>query len=74
MDAQRSAARSSTVDIQRFTAFGLNPARELDDVCGAGGLAIYRKSLLYLVSRAFERPTEPIDLEVPLVGMAHFAE
>jgi hypothetical protein len=60
--------------VQRFTAFGLNPARELDDVCGPGGLAIYRKSLLYLVSRALERPNEPFALDVPLVGMAHFAE
>lgn len=61
-------------DIKRFTAFGMNPVRELDDVCGAQGVAIYRKSLLYLVSRAFERPTDPHATEVPLVGTAHFAE
>ena len=61
--------------IKRFTAFGMNAARELDDVCGAGKLAIYHKSLLYLVSRAFERPGEGPDLgEVPLTGMAHFAD
>ena len=61
-------------DITRFTAFGMNPARELDDICGAGGIAIYHKSLLYLVSRAFERPANPDDPEVPILGMAHFAD
>ena len=61
-------------DIKRFTAFGMDAERELDDVCGAGGVAIYHKSLLYLVSRAFERPTDPDATEVPLVGMAHFAD
>jgi hypothetical protein len=60
--------------IKRFTAFGLNPTRELDDVCGTGGVAIYRKSLLYLVSRAFERPATPDATQVPLVGMARFAD
>ena len=57
-----------------FTAFGLNPVLELDDVCAAGGIDIYHKSLLYLVSRAFEKPTTSSEKEVPLVGMAHFAE
>lgn len=61
-------------DIKRFTAFGMNPVRELDDVCGARGVALYRKSLLYLVSRAFEKPTDPHATEVPLAGMAHFAD
>jgi hypothetical protein len=61
-------------DIKRFTAFGMNAARELDDVCGTGSIAVYHKSLLYLVSRAFERPPDPDDTEVPLVGMVHFAE
>jgi hypothetical protein len=59
--------------VERFTAFGLSPTRELDDVCGAGGVAVYRKSLLYLVSRALERPADRLFSEVPLVGMAHFA-
>jgi len=61
-------------DIKRFTAFGMNSARELDDVCGAGRVAVYRKSLLYRVSRAFERPVDPDATEVPLVGMARFAD
>jgi hypothetical protein len=61
-------------DVGRFTAFGMSPTRELDDVCGAGGVAVYRKSLLYLVSRAFERPVDPHESEVPLVGMARFAD
>lgn len=64
--------KSGAVD--RFAAFGMNPARELDDVCGTGSFAVYHKSLLYLVSRAFERPAHPDEVEVPLVGMAHFAE
>lgn len=61
-------------DVARFTAFGMSPSRELDDICGAGGFAVYHKSLLYLVSRAFERPTSPDDTEVPILGMAHFAD
>jgi hypothetical protein len=60
--------------VRRFTAFGMSPTRELDDVCGAGRAAIYRKSLLYLVSRALERPATPDATEVPLVGMARFAD
>ena len=61
--------------VKRFTAFGLSPTRELDDVCGTGGVAIYRKSLLYLVSRAFEIPAPgATSQEVPLVGMARFAD
>jgi hypothetical protein len=61
-------------DVKRFTAFGMSPTRELDDVCGARGKGIYRKSLLYLVSRSFEKPKDPDATEVPLVGMAHFAK
>ncbi|WP_459803201.1 C1 family peptidase [Herbidospora sp. RD11066] len=51
--------------IGRFTTFALTDERELDDTCGA----IYRKSILYLVSRAFERP-EQAGGEVPILGMA----
>jgi hypothetical protein len=61
-------------DVKRFSAFGLNPTRELDDVCGARGVAIYRKSLLYLVSRAFEIPLDSDATDVPLIGMARFAD
>ncbi len=61
-------------DLGGFTAFGMNPARELDDVCGGRGIAIYHKSLLYLVSKALEHTQAGRDEEVPLVGMAHFAE
>jgi hypothetical protein len=57
-----------------FASFGMNPVRELDDVCGAHGVAIYHKSLLYLVSKALEKPRTAQETEVPLVGMAHFAE
>jgi hypothetical protein len=52
----------------------MDPVRELDDVVGAGGVSIYHKSLLYLVSRGFERPAPGEEGEVPIVGMAHFAE
>ena len=58
--------------VSRFASFGLNAERELNDVCGAGGLAVYQKSLLYLVSNALERPTSGSG-DVPLVGMARFA-
>ena len=54
----------------RFTNFVLSDQRELDDTCNLGSLALYRKSLLYLVSRGFERPQQH---EVPLVGMQRFA-
>ena len=60
--------------IGKFASFGMNPVRELDDVCGAHGVAIYHKSLLYLVSKALEKPRNAQETEVPLVGMAHFAE
>ncbi|WP_062429692.1 C1 family peptidase [Herbidospora daliensis] len=49
----------------RFTTFALTDDLELGDVCGA----VYRKSILYLVSRAFERPAEAGG-EVPILGMA----
>jgi hypothetical protein len=67
----------------RFVAFGLSDRRELDDVCEFAGKAIYQKSLLYLVSRALERPgapqrsgaRRPKDVaEVPLVGMERFQD
>ena len=49
----------------RFTSFTMTDPLELHDTC----LGIYHKSLLYLVSRGFERPKKR---EVPLVGMEHF--
>lgn len=58
--------------VARFASFGLNDKRELDDVCAARGVSVYRKSLLYLVSRALER-TAAGEAEVPLVGMERFA-
>jgi hypothetical protein len=54
-----------------FASFGLSAQRELDDTTGAGGRAVYRKSLLHLVARALER--DPRNAEVPLVGMASAA-
>ena len=66
--------RLTTGEIGRFAAFGMNPARELDDVCGTRGITVYHKSLLYLVSKALEQPQDPHGTQVPLVGMAHFAQ
>jgi hypothetical protein len=67
----------------RFVTFGLSDRRELDDICGVKGKAIYQKSLLYLVSRALERPGNPKRsrsgwpkdvAEVPLLGMQRFQD
>ncbi|HEY0158173.1 MAG TPA: C1 family peptidase [Thermoanaerobaculia bacterium] len=55
--------------IRKFTNFTMNDQRELDDVCKAGPVTVYRKSLLYFVSRGFERPKKN---EEPLVGMQRF--
>lgn len=61
--------------VRRFAAFGLSDRRELDDVCGAGPVAIYQKSLLYLISRALERGTSgKVVAEVPLLGMQRFLD
>ena len=55
-----------------FAAFGMNTRLELDDSLPVGPITAYRKSLLYLVSRAFEKGASRTH-EVPLVGMEHFA-
>ena len=70
--------------VRRFVSFGLADRRELDDACEAKGTAIYHKSLLYLVSRALERPGNPRRTrrgwppkdvaEVPLLGMERFLD
>jgi len=51
--------------VKRMTSFTMNDTLELADTCAR----IYHKSLLYLVSRGFEKPK---DREVPLVGMQRF--
>ncbi|MEA2238764.1 MAG: hypothetical protein QOC81_3488 [Thermoanaerobaculia bacterium] len=51
--------------VKRFTSFVMNDTLEQNDTCAR----IYHKSLLYLVSRGFERPP---NREVPLVGMQRF--
>jgi hypothetical protein len=57
--------------VRRFAVFNLSDRRELDDACAAGGVDVYHKSLLYLVSRALEeRPSG--QSEAPLLGMARF--
>jgi hypothetical protein len=57
--------------VQRFAVFNLSDRLELDDVCGAGGVDVYHKSLLYLVSRALEDRASR-QSEAPLLGMARF--
>ena len=57
--------------MQRFAVFNLSDRRELDDVCAAGGVNAYHKSLLYLVSRALEGRASG-QSEAPLLGMAKF--
>ncbi len=63
-----------TKKVKAFTSFAMDPVLELDDVVGAQGITAYHKSLLYLVSRGFEKPVVDRATEVPLVGMAHFAD
>ncbi len=54
--------------VRRFTCFNLSDRLELDDDLGLNGFTVYHKSILYLVSRAFERPVGGAT-EVPLVGL-----
>jgi hypothetical protein len=67
---EKLRARIQNGSIRRFANFVMSDKRELDDVCEVGGRAIYHKSLLYLVSRGFEKGQG----EVPLVGMELFAK
>ena len=53
--------------VRSSAIFDLSDKRERDDVCGAGGIDVYHKSLLYLVSRALEGAAP--GGEVPLLGM-----
>lgn len=55
----------------RFSSFAMSDQRELDDTCDVGALSAYHKSLLYLVSRGFERPKHH---EVPILGMERFVQ
>jgi hypothetical protein len=57
--------------VRRFTCFNLSDRLELDDDLGLNGFTVYHKSILYLVSRAFERPAGGA-AEVPLLGMTRF--
>ena len=57
--------------VRHFAVFNLSNQRELDDACGASGVDVYHKSLLYLVSRALEtRPSG--QSEASLLGMERF--
>lgn len=55
----------------RFVNLTMTDGDELNDVCKAGPVTLYFKSLLYLVSRGFEKPASR---EEPLVGMARFCQ
>jgi len=57
--------------VRRFTCFNLSDRLELDDDLSLNGFTVYHKSILYLVSRAFERPAGGAT-EVPLLGMTRF--
>src|SRR5262249_12690361 len=59
--------------VERFATFAMTDARELDDALAQNGTTVYHKSLLYLVSRALERPSS-LDRggEVRLLGMERF--
>ncbi len=59
--------------VEHFATFAMTDARELDDALAQGGTTVYHKSLLYLVSRALERPGS-LDRggEVRLLGMERF--
>ena len=60
--------------VARFANFDLNNSRELADTCPVNGTDIYHKSLLYLVSRAFDKQVmDGMEVyEVPLIGMEIF--
>lgn len=58
--------------VRRFSTFAMTDQRELDDTVGTERITPYHKSLLYLVSRALERPEVGQQGEVPLLGMARF--
>ena len=57
--------------VARFATFAMSDSRELNDSCGTDRIPIYQKSLLYLVSRALEKPGVGGG-EVPLLGMKRF--
>ena len=58
--------------VKRTTMFNLSHERELDDLCPPQGLAIYHKSLLYMVSRGLEPAASGGRFEVPLIGLQGF--
>ena len=47
--------------VKNFANFVLSDRRELDDKCDVNDVTFYHKSLLYLVSRGFERPEDNDD-------------
>ena len=55
--------------IKRLTVFDLSEQMEQDDQCPGGDVAVYHKSLLYLVARALEPNPNPVTGLVPLVGL-----
>ena len=57
--------------VRRFTSFNLSDPLELDDSLGFGGFDVYHKSIVYLLSRAFERITGGPP-EAPILGMTKF--
>jgi hypothetical protein len=58
-------SRTSTVKLPSLSVYNLNERLELDD----NVVVVYRKSLLYLVSRALER-----QIDKPLLGMQRYSK
>jgi hypothetical protein len=71
--AQQVLPRLRDGTVVRFASYGLSDQLELDDACGAKGINVYQKSLLYLVARALER-TSGGQSEVPLLGVQRFCD
>lgn len=59
-------------EVGRFTNIVLSEKAEEDDTCSIGWITLYNKSMLWLVSRAFESFSRTNTIEEPLIGMMHF--
>jgi len=59
--------------ISKYSIMTLNDRAEREDKCKAGFIPVYDKSLLYLVSRGFEKnPAKSDEGGIPLLGMELF--
>ena len=58
--------------LRRFTAFDLTDEAEQNDQCPGPPIALYHKSLLYLVARSLEKSAQGEAFEVPMVGLSKY--